>query len=190
MTQVLSTALETFHPQLQTPHHNKMGAAQSLIPQVLPFGVNVDSGTTENGRFNATIHLDSGPPGETPEDKLDRLGGLLGMISSMLSSVDRAEVSKVVNGLLKPFADSFLVQAATSGMSPDDLKSKHGPAITAVNAYTELILDCWDKSARTDEEIADLLARLESRQGSMGERFYAKVSGSDSPSDSSDETTD
>lgn len=172
-----------------------MGSAQSLIPQLLPLGINVDTETTENGGVHATLNLGI-EPDETTGDAMNRVGGMVAMGMSMISSLDPAMVAGVINGPMKSLVDHCLVQAALVNPSPDDLESKHGPAITAVNAYTELILDCWDKSARTEEEIADLLAQLENRKGSVGERIYAKVSGADSLKDSnsdavtSDEATD
>lgn len=39
-----------------------------------------------------------------------------------------------------------------------------------------MMLNLWDGNSRTSVEISDLLLKLEDRNGSWGEKIYAKVS--------------
>lgn len=98
---------------------------------------------------------------------------------SMVLSFDTAMVAGIINGPAKSTMDDLLVKAALLDVPSDGLEFKQSQAIAALNAYTELILDCWDKGARTEEEIADLLAQLENRKGILGDKIYAKISRDD-----------
>lgn len=103
----------------------------------------------------------------------------IAMGMSMVLSFDSAMIAEIINGPAKSTMDDLLVKAALLDVPPDGLESKQSLAIAALNAYTELILDCWDKGARTEDEIADLLAQLQNRKGTLGDKIYAKISRDD-----------
>lgn len=148
-------------------------AFHSLVPNFHSIGVDVITETANDG---TTISIITPRPGENKACILDKAGAMVADNLSLLSSLDPRQVSDAVNGPYKSLIDTCLVSAAVLPFGTD-VKLKHGPATTAVDACAELFLNHWDKNARTQAEIQDLLSRLENRTGSLGDRIYSKILG-------------